>query len=148
MKTIERMALVIALVLAALGLLLPSQFQPAPTVAGSQALTFGTSNFGGSIDVAGNARIVGSITGASLTISGVSESGPMRYGTQSNVISGTTIAHGMGTTPTMFSIADEGPHSTYYSQTLYHHACNVTSCTVGVTAGSVATFTVDWIAGR
>lgn len=163
MKTFERVALVVALVLGLLGLLLPAQVAPVAPVTSSQGLTFGTSNFGGSIAVAGDATIAGAVSGgslsggsilvggivsgASLTINGVAQSGAIRYGTQS-VISGTTIAHGIGTTPTMFVVSDEGPHGTTYTQTLYHHACNVTSCTIGITQGSITTTVIDWVAGR
>lgn len=90
----------------------------------------------------------GAISGASLTLGGVAQTGAIKYGTQSSVITGTTIAHGIGTTPTVFILDDDGVHSTYFSQTLYHFGCNVTSCTVGVTAGTVTTFTVDWMAAK
>ena len=126
MKTFERVALVVALVLALLGVLLPAS-QSASPVTSSQGLTFGTSNFGGSIAVAGDATIAGAVSGgslsggsilvggivsgASLTINGVAQSGAIRYGTQ-RVFSGRTLAHGIATTPTMFVGSDEGRHGT------------------------------------
>lgn len=148
MKTIERIALVVALALALLGLLLPSQSAPVAPVAGSQALTFGTSNFGGSIAVAGDATVVGAVSGASLTINGVAQTGAIKYGTRSGVISGTTIAHGIGTTPTVFVVQNDGIQAANFTQTLYHGNCNVTSCTVYMTQGSITTTIVDWYAGK
>lgn len=112
MKTIERVALVIALVLALLGVLLPASQPAAPTVVGSQGLTFGTSNFGGSISVAEDAAIGDDLTvtgssalngGASiangLTISGLVQYPFAFFGNDSSV-NGTMIAHGLGATPT------------------------------------------------
>lgn len=88
MKTIERIVLVVALVVALLGLLLPSQApQSAPTAAGSQALTFGTSNFGGSVSIAG-----------SLTVAGKTQYPVVYFGT--DAINGTMLAHGLAGAPT------------------------------------------------
>ena len=165
MTNIFKLISVVALALAVLGLLLPAQApQAAPTAAGSQALTFGTSNFGGSIAVAGDATVVGAvsggslaggsvlvggiISGASLTVNGVAQSGAIKYGTQSGVISGTTIAHGIGTTPTVFLVNNDGRQATNFTQTLYHGACDVTSCTVYYSQGSITTTVIDWIAGK
>ena len=148
MKTLERVALVVALALALVGLLLPAQSAPVAPVTSSQGLTFGTSNFGGSISVAGDATVVGAVTGGSLTVGGVAQTGAIKYGTQSAVISGTTIAHGVGTTPTVFMVEVDGIQVAALTQTLYHGGCNVTSCTVYLTQGSVTTFTVDWLAGK
>jgi len=164
MTNIFKLIAVVALALAVLGLLLPAQSAPVAPVASSQGLTFGTSNFGGSIAVAGDATIVGAvsggslaggsvlgggiISGASLTVNGVAQTGAIKYGTQATVISGTTIAHGIGTTPTVFTVQNDGVQAGTFTQTLYHGNCNVTSCTVYVTSGSVATYTIDWFAGR
>ncbi len=88
--------------------------------------------------------------GATRTVGGQTESGAVRFGTASNVISGTTIAHGFTTTPTVFLVepASNPSANAFYSQTLWATGCNVTSCTVGVTAGTVTTFTVQWMAGK
>ena len=149
MDNVFKVLTVVALVLALLGLLLPAQApQAAPTVAGSQALTFGTSNFGGSIAVAGDATVVGAVSGGSLTVGGVAQSGAIKYGTQSGVISGTTIAHGIGTTPTVFVVQNDGIRAATFTQTLYHGACGVTSCTVYFTQGSITNTVIDWFAGK
>ena len=164
MENVFKVLTVVALVLALLGLLLPAQVAPVAPVTSSQGLTFGTSNFGGSIAVAGDATIAGAVSGgslsggsilvggivsgASLTVNGVAQTGAIKYGGQSTVISGTTIAHGIGTTPTVFTVQNDGVQAGTFTQTLYHGNCGVTSCTVYVTSGSVATYTVDWFAGR
>ena len=149
MTNIFKVVSIIALALAVLGLLLPAQApQAAPTVAGSQALTFGTSNFGGSIAVAGDATVVGAVSGGSLTVGGVAQSGAIKYGTQSGVISGTTIAHGIGTTPTVFVVQNDGIRAATFTQTLYHGGCDVTSCTVYFTQGSITNTVIDWFAGK
>ena len=149
MENVFKVLTVVALALALLGLLLPAQApQAAPTVAGSQALTFGTSNFGGSIAVAGDATVVGAVSGGSLTVGGVAQSGAIKYGTQSGVISGTTIAHGIGTTPTVFVVQNDGIRAATFTQTLYHGACGVTSCTVYFTQGSITNTVIDWFAGK
>ena len=149
MTNIFKVVSIIALALAVLGLLLPAQApQAAPTVAGSQALTFGTSNVGGSIAVAGDVTVVGAVSGGSLTVGGVAQSGAIKYGTQSGVISGTTIAHGIGTTPTVFTVQNDGIQAANFTQTLYHGACNVTSCTIYFTQGSITNTVIDWFAGK
>ena len=102
---------------------------------------------GGSL-AGGSVLVGGIISGASLTLNGVAQTGAIKYGTQAIVISGTTIAHGIGTTPTMFTVDNDGLQATTFTQTLYHGNCNVTSCTVYVTQGSVATYTIDWVAGK
>lgn len=85
--------------------------------------------------------------GAVFTVDGVTASGVVRYGT-GTVISGTTIAHGIGTTPTVFLLNNDGIRAATFTQTLYHGACDVTSCTVYLTQGSITTTVVDWIAGK
>lgn len=85
--------------------------------------------------------------GAVFTVDGVTASGVVRYGT-GPVISGTTIAHGIGTTPTVFLLNNDGIRAATFTQTLYHGACDVTSCTVYLTQGSITTTVVDWIAGK
>lgn len=90
----------------------------------------------------------GAISGASLTVGGVAQSGAIKYGTQSGVISGTTIAHGIGTTPTVFVVQNDGIRAATFTQTVYHGACDVTSCTVYLTQGSITTTVVDWVAGK
>ena len=172
-----RLLSVFVLVIMALGLMAACLTpQPTPVAIDSQAVgaqeefktirVKGLSDLRGVLTVGGAATFNGAATFAvtptfssgatfavtptfpAVTINGVTQAGAIKYGTQASVISGTTIAHGVGTTPTMFMVADEGPHSTYYTQTLYHYACNVTSCTIGITPGTVATFTVDWIAAK
>lgn len=100
-------------------------------------------------DATGNTVISGSanISGG-LSMSGVSFTGPIKYGTASTVISGTGISHGIGTTPTLFMIMPYVLQDTTYTQTLYAYGCNTSTCTVGISSGSVVTFTsVKWVAG-
>ena len=89
----------------------------------------------------------GAISGASLTVGGVAQSGAIKYGT-GTIISGTTIAHGVGTTPTLFLANIDGIKAATFTQTVYHGACDVTSCTVYLTQGSITTTVVDWFAGK
>jgi hypothetical protein len=96
-----------------------------------------------SLSVAGPTAINGA-----LTIGTYTQSGAVRFGQQANVISGTTIAHGFGTTPTMFIPRNYGIQATTFTQTLYAFGCDTVSCTVGVGQGSIVTFTVNWIAGK
>ncbi len=86
-----------------------------------------------------------------VTIGGVTQSGAMRYGTASNVVSGTTIAHGIGTTPTLFMPMNATAQATTFTQTIFAPAslCNTVSCTIYVSQGSIVTFTtVEWWAAK
>jgi len=96
------------------------------------------------LSVGDDATITGdlTVTGA-LTLQGVAVSGPIRYGSASTVISGTTIAHGLATTPTVATLTAGIPITT----PLYITARNATSITVGIN-DSVSVSTVFWIAGK
>ena len=88
-------------------------------------------------------------SGATLSIGTDAFSGIVRYGTASTVISGTTIAHGFTVTPTSFIIQPATGYAGTFTQTLYANACGAISCTVGISQGSVVTFTtVQWMAGK
>lgn len=92
----------------------------------------------------------GAVTAGSLTIGAVSQTGPMRFGTATNVISGTTIAHGLGVTPTVTLLTTQiitGPAT--LTQTVYVLSTNATSITVGLSMGALSTIpTVNWAAGK
>jgi hypothetical protein len=95
-------------------------------------------------------RALGSVTGSSvvitgtLTMSGTQMSGPVRYGLVSGaVVSGTTIAHGIGTTPTMALLTSSLPLTT----PMFVSAKGPVSITVGI-SDSVSTSGVYWLAGR
>ena len=103
---------------------------------------------GGSL-AGGSVLVGGIISGASLTLNGVAQTGAVRSGSASTVVTGTKIEHGAGTTPTAFMLTPAYAPAAVFSQTLYPISCNVTSCTVGVSSGSVTTFTtVYWMAQR
>ena len=107
--------------------------------------TGATSNFDNV--AATNITATGAISTASLRVAGYSASGAVRFGSAS-VISGTTIAHGFGTTPTSFIVQNSIIRALVYTQSLYAGGCDVTSCTVYFTQGSITTTTASWIAGR
>ncbi len=50
-----------------------------------------------------------------ISMSGATFTGPIKYGSASNVISGTTIAHGMGTTPTWCALTPSGHVTATYN---------------------------------
>lgn len=85
-----------------------------------------------------------------LSLEGIVFSGPVTFGTATNVISGTTIAHGLGVTPTVALVASQvitGPAT--LTQTVYILSTNTTSITVGLSMGSLSTIpVVNWIAGK
>jgi len=105
-------------------------------------------NSGGTINVnTGGALAIDAASG--FTINGISVSGAVKFGTASNVISGTTIAHGIATTPTAFLVQNGVVQVGTFTQTIYGFACGTVSCTVGLSEGNVVTFTtVNWIAGK
>jgi len=167
MKTRQgRLLSVFVLVVIALGVL-AACLTPAPTAppvidsqaAGAQeefktVMVKGLSDLRGAVTAGGAATFNGAATFAvtptmpGITINGVAQSGAVRYGKASNVISGTTVAHGVGTTPTMFLARNYGIQATTFTQTLYGGNCGVTSCTIYLSAGAVTTVTAAWIAGR
>ena len=103
----------------------------------------------GAVDFDSTLNVDGAAALSSVRIGGVAQTGAVRSGSASTVISGTTIAHGIGTTPTAFFLTPGYAAASVYTQTLFPHGCNTTSCTVGVSSGSVATFTlVYWLAQR
>lgn len=105
---------------------------------------------GGTLEVQSGGTI-SAATGSTISLNGVALSGPTRYGTATNVVSGTTLAHGLGTTPTVFMLQNATAQAATYTQTLYAplSLCNTVSCTVNVSQGSVVTFTtVQWQAGK
>lgn len=66
-------------------------------------------------------------------------------GEATNVISGTTIAHTLGVTPTMVQLTPE--YTGLFTQTVYVKAHDTTSITVGISPGSVVTLTaLYWMA--
>lgn len=121
----------------------------APAAPGFLSRGFGDTNFtnlvtSGDLTVAGTAAVTGAttLTGA-LTLQGVAVSGPLRYGAATTVVSGTTIAHGLATTPTIALLTAGVPITT----PLYITARDATSITVGIN-DSVSVTTVFWAAGK
>ena len=94
----------------------------------------------------------GNITTANITtlnVGGIAQSGTVRFGTGSTVISGTKLAHGFGITPTVFLVEPSYVQPSTYTQTIYAFGCGTVSCTVGLSEGSVITYTsVWWMSGK
>lgn len=155
MKTIERIALVVALVLAFVALFLPAS-QSTPAVVTPQGLTFGTSNFGGSIAVAGDATVVGTVSGGSvsgatvtgntvaattLTLGGQAFSGTIHYGAASAYVTGTAISTGFATTATVCGLLG--------SSSAISASINISSSTAfSITFPNGTTPTVYWLCGK
>lgn len=87
----------------------------------------------------------GSVTTTYLAINGVQVSGAYKYGTATAVSTGTTIAHGLGTTPTIALVQMKGaPTATTFF--LWAMSTNATSITVGASgAGAVS---ANWFVGQ
>ena len=133
----SRIFSVLIIAVIALGLVVAAcNTTPAPAPIASQAI--GVTPFRGDVEIGGK-----------LLLNGVAQTGAVRSGSASTVVTGTKIEHGTGTTPTAFMLTPAYAPATVFSQTLYPISCNVTSCTVGVSSGSVTTFTtVYWMAQR
>lgn len=163
MKQIKLVLIVVLALIAAALIVAACNQSPAPVtsqgigvtrfnsdVEANQRLTVkGAVDFDYTFNVDGAATFNGAAGLSSLSIGSVAQTGAVRSGSASTVISGTTIAHGIGTTPTAFFLTPGYAAASVYTQTLFPHGCNTTSCTVGVSSGSVATFTlVYWLAQR
>lgn len=106
----------------------------------------GAANFDGAVDFDG-AVVGGSLTGDTLTLEGVVQSGPVVFGSQAAATDGITITHGLGTTPTMVVLSPAWA-SDEVTQTLYVSSLSATVFAVEITTGTVTNTTVYWIAGR
>lgn len=104
--------------------------------------------------VSGTLNVVGAVTVTNdivvtgmLTLEGLAFSGPVVFGNASGVVSGTTIAHGLGTTPTAAALAPS--YLGAFTNTIYVLATDATSITValGYSEG-VTTTDVYWFAGK
>lgn len=85
------------------------------------------------------------VTGGTLGLSGVSFSGPVHFGSATAVISGTTIAHTLGVTPTAVLLTASGVVTT--SPVLI--SANTISFTVGFPTGAnPPAITIGWLAGK
>lgn len=81
-----------------------------------------------------------------LTLEGVTSSGPVTFGSAASVVSGTLIAHGLGTTPTAVLLTPGSAGAFTYTAP-YVLASNPTSFTVGVADNRTIT-TLQWLAGK
>jgi hypothetical protein len=80
-----------------------------------------------------------------LTLEGVVSSGPVTFGSAASIVTGTTIAHGLGTTPTTVLLTAGQPVTT----TPLVLAANTTSITVGfLNTHNPPAMTVYWLAGK
>lgn len=95
------------------------------------------------LEVDGNTRVDGT-----LTLEAIAFSGPIVFGAASAVVTGTTIAHGLGITPT--SIALTPAYAGAFTNTVYVRAADATNITVGLgyTTGVTTVTTVYWFAGK
>jgi len=114
------------------------------TVGGGFGSTGCTISTVGALSCDGAATIGGAatITGT-LTLAGAEMSGPVRFGSASTVVSGTLIAHGLATTPTVALLTAGATITT----PLFVQATNATSITVGIN-DEVSVTTVYWLAGK
>jgi len=137
-----------ALVVAVAGL----QYPAAPVEMETRALAGDWSNMtslelsddlivGDDVTITGDTSIAGT-----LTLDGVAQSGPVAYGSATDVVSGTTIAHGIETTPTaaLLTVGSTGGFTTTYPYVL---AMDTVSITLGVADG-ITVPTVYWLAGK
>lgn len=86
-----------------------------------------------------------SATSGTLYVEGSALSGPVAFGSASSVVTGTTIAHGLGTTPTAVLLTAGQPVTT----TPLVLATGVTSITVGfLNTHNPPAMTVYWLAGK
>lgn len=93
----------------------------------------------------GDINAAGVLTASSLVVGGVAQSGAVRYGTATSVVTGTLIAHGLGVTPTSVVVSAQG----IFTQTVGILATNATSFTVAFgTAQAGTVTTLNWMAGK
>jgi hypothetical protein len=113
---------------------------------GATTLVTTTINAPNPLQVNGNAQITGTLNITNgLSISAVSFSGPVKFGKVTGVVTGTTIAHGLGVTPTSVLLTASGTVTT----TPEVLATNTTSITVGFKPGeNPDAMTVNWMAGK
>lgn len=97
----------------------------------------------GTLDVAGAATFAGTVTVDSVPLSG-----PVTFGSASSVVSGTTIAHGLATTPTAVVVTPV--YAGVLTNTVYVISTDSTSITLGIgyTTGVTTVTTVYWMAGK
>jgi len=103
----------------------------------------------GDLEVNGVSVLDGNVTaGGTLTLESVAFSGPLRFGTATNIANDGTIAHGLGTTPTLAIVIPLTTTATI-TNTPYVKSLDVTNITVVVPSGAVSTFdNLMWIAGK
>jgi len=112
----------------------------------------------GAIDVDGAATLNSTLDvdgattlGGSLTLESVAFSGPVVFGMASNVVSGTTIAHGLGASPVAIAL---GMSAMTTTSVLTHNVAVLISDTMYITLAtnlveaSIAVPQVWWIAGK
>lgn len=99
--------------------------------------------------VGDDAHVAGDLlagTGAfttSLTLESVAFSGPLTFGRQQTVTHGITIAHGLGTTPTVILLTPSGT----VTGAVGYSAADATSFTVSMDPALTFDY-LDWIAGK
>lgn len=115
------------------------------TITGDLSVS-GATALGDSATIAGDLSASGAITvGGDLVLEGVAFSGPTVFGSATDVVSGTTIAHGLGTTPTVVLLTASG----YVTTTPVLLASDDTDITVGFGIDEdPPAMTVHWLAGR
>ena len=86
------------------------------------------------------------IAGGTLSVEAVAFSGPITFGSASTVVTGTTIAHGIGTTPT--SVMLTSGHAFTEAVSIFVSALDGTNITVGMYPTTNTLDTVYWMAGK
>jgi hypothetical protein len=75
---------------------------------------------------------------------GVASTGPVIFGSQINATDGTTVTHGLGTTPTIVLVT---PVTASLTGTVFVEAVNSTVFTIGVESADTG-LRVDWLVGK
>lgn len=88
----------------------------------------------------------GAIFTGTFTLEGVAFTGPVVGGCAASIANNGTIAHGLGTTPTVPILIPM--YAGTFTQTVYVSATNSTNIYVGLSTGSQANVTVCWMAMR
>lgn len=112
--------------------------------------TSGNTQIKGTLGVTGATTLNGNTTlGGTLSLEGVTFSGPVKFGSQTAATSGITITHGLGTTPTSVIIIPSwaGAAATI-TQTAYVSNVNATTFAIEFTNGDLTQADVYWMAGR
>lgn len=133
-------------------------FKVAPTFEAGMALSGGNldmangiisniGNAGTDFNAQGGLTTAAGITGTTLALNSVQQSGPVRFGAAQSAISGTAVTHGLGTTPTAILLTSVYTNGGF-TRTAYVMASNTTVFTVGIEGGDGVPQGLYWMAGK